>query len=49
MTVSAQESGFRWLVLIAAILGYISLQVDNLSITPVLPQVAASLNIDLGT
>ena len=35
--------------MIAAILGYISLQVDNLSITPVLPQVAASLNIDLGT
>ena len=49
MTVSAQESGFRWLVLIAAILGYISLQVDNLSIAAVLPQVAASLNIDLGT
>ncbi len=49
MTVSAQASSFRWLVLIAAILGYISLQVDNLSITPVLPQVAASLNLDLGT
>jgi MFS family permease len=49
MKVSAQASGFRWLVLIAAILGYISLQVDNLSITPVLPQVAASLNLDLGT
>jgi MFS family permease len=49
MKVSAQASGFRWLVLIAAILGYICLQVDNLSITPVLPQVAASLNLDLGT
>ena len=49
MTVTAQASRFRWLVLIAAILGYITLQVDNLSITPVLPHVAASLNIDLGT
>jgi MFS family permease len=49
MTVSAQASSFRWLVLIAAILGIITLQVDNLSITPVLPQVAASLNINLGT
>lgn len=49
MNVSAQDSGFRWLVLISAILGYITLQVANLSMLPVLPQVAASLNLDLGT
>ncbi len=49
MTASAQASSFRWLVLIAAILGLITHQVDNFSITPVLPQVAASLNINLGT
>ena len=49
MNVSAQDSGFRWLVLISAILGYIVLQLTNLSMAPVLPQVAASLNLDLGT
>ncbi len=49
MNVSAQDSGFRWLVLISAILGYVTLQVANLSMSPVLPQVAASLNLDLGT
>ncbi len=49
MNVSAQDSGFRWLVLISAILGYITLQVANLSMAPVLPQVAASMNLDLGT
>jgi MFS family permease len=49
MNVSAQDSGFRWLVLISAILGYIVLQLANLSMAPVLPQVAASLNVNLGT
>ena len=49
MTVYAQSSVFRWLILIAASLGFFVAQVDNLSITPVLPQVAASLNINLGT
>ena len=49
MKVSAQDSGFRWLILISAILGYIILQLANLSMAPVLPQVAASLNLDLGT
>ena len=48
MNVSAQDSGFRWLVLISAVLGYIAVQVANLSVAPVLPQIAESLHLDLG-
>lgn len=49
MNVPAHSSGFRWLVLTVAILGYIVVQISNLCVAPVLPQIAASLNIDLGS
>ena len=49
MTDSAEYPRFRWLVLISVIIGFITLQVTNLSMAPVLPQIAASLNINLGT
>jgi MFS family permease len=49
MSDSASYPRFRWLVLIAAVIGYVTLQVTNLAMAPVLPQIAASLNINLGT
>ena len=49
MTDSVQYPRSRWLVLIAAVISYISLQVTNLAMAPVLPQIAASLNINLGS
>jgi MFS family permease len=41
--------GFRWLVLILASLGFISMQMVNLSVAPLVPLIAASLNTDPGT
>jgi len=49
MNDSNQYPSSRWLILISAVLGYITLQVANLSMAPVLPQVADNLNINLGT
>ena len=41
--------GFRWLVLILASLGLISWQMVNLSVSPLVPLIAASLHTDAGT
>ena len=41
--------GFRWLVLILASLRCISMQMVNLSVAPLVPVIAASLNTDPGT
>src|ERR1019366_339309 len=49
MNQSADYPRFRWLILISAVLGYITLQVTNLAVAPVLPQIAKSLNMNLGT
>jgi len=49
MDSSAEFPRSRWLVLLAAVIGYIASQVANLCPAPVLPQVAASLNINLGS
>ncbi len=48
MNGSSQYPGFRWLILIAVVLVNVSMQVTNLSISPVLPQVAQSLGVDVG-
>jgi MFS family permease len=50
-TASSEQGypGFRWLVLILASLGCISMQMVNLSIAPLVPVIAASLNTDPGT
>lgn len=40
---------FRWLVLILATLTYISLPLVQLSVAPLVPVIAASLNTDVGT
>jgi MFS family permease len=48
MNDSVQYPSFRWLILIAVVLTNITVQVTNLSISPVLPQVAESLDIDIG-
>ena len=39
----------RWLVLLAAVLGCMSSQLTNVAMAPVLPQIAASMNINLGS
>ena len=44
-----QYPGFRWLVLILASLGFLSLQMVYLSVAPLVPVIAASLNTDPGT
>jgi MFS family permease len=49
MNDSVQYPGFRWLVLTSAVLGFITVQLANLSMAPVLPQVAENLKINLGT
>ena len=41
--------GFRWLVLILASLGFISMQMVNLSVAPLVPVIAISLHTDPGT
>jgi len=41
--------GFRWLVLILASLAFISIQMVYLSVAPLVPVIAASLNTDPGT
>ena len=48
---SADEGypSFRWLVLILGSLGLISMQMINLSVAPLVPVIAASLNTDPGT
>lgn len=38
----------RWLILVAAVFGYMSMQVANLSIAPMLPQIAKDLSVDMG-
>ncbi len=50
-TASAAEGypSFRWLVLVLAALGFISMQMVNLSVAPLVPVIAASLNTDPGT
>ena len=48
MEQSVQYPRFRWFVLVAGVLGYISMQVTNLAIAPVLPQIAKDLSIDMG-
>jgi len=45
---SIQYPRYRWLILIAAALSYINVQIVNLSITPVLPHIAQDLGVDLG-
>ncbi|SPF46680.1 putative Major facilitator superfamily MFS_1 [Syntrophobacter sp. SbD1] len=40
--------GFRWLILVSAVLGYITMQVMNLSFAPILPQIAQDLAINVG-
>lgn len=44
----AHYTGFRWLILISAMLGNVAMQVTNLAIAPILPQIAQSLSIDMG-
>jgi len=39
---------YRWLILIAAAMSYINVQIINLSITPILPHIAQDLGVDLG-
>ena len=41
--------GFRWLVLALASLAFISMQMINLSVAPLVPVIAPSLNTDPGT
>ena len=50
-TASSEQGypGFRWLVLILASLGCISMQMVNLSVAPLVPVIAASLHTDPGT
>jgi MFS family permease len=43
-----QYPHFRWLVMIAAIIGYITIQITNLCIAPILPQIAENLKTNLG-
>lgn len=45
---SIQYPRYRWLILIAAVLSYINVQIVNLSITPILPHIAQDLGVDLG-
>ncbi len=45
---AGQYPQYRWLILIAAALSYINVQVVNLSITPILPHIAQELGVDLG-
>jgi MFS family permease len=49
MNDSAQYPRTRWLVLLAAVLGGVAMQAVNVSIAPLLPEVAKSLNVGLGT
>ncbi|MFC1868016.1 nitrate/nitrite transporter [Thermodesulfobacteriota bacterium] len=48
MNDSIAYSPFRWLILISAALGSIAMQVTNLSIAPILPQIAQDLGITAG-
>lgn len=48
MNRSAQYPGIRWLVLCAAVLATATHQIYNVSISPLLPQIAKGLNIGLG-
>jgi MFS family permease len=48
MNESVQYPRFRWLVLVSAVLGYISMQVTMLSFAPILPQIARDLAVDIG-
>ena len=48
ITDSTQYPSYRWLVLIAAAVSCINVQITNLSITPILPHIAQTLDIDLG-
>lgn len=45
---SIKYPSYRWLILIAAALSYINVQIVNLSITPILPHIAQDLGVDLG-
>ena len=49
MTSDAENyPSFRWLVLILASLGLISMQLVNLSVAPLVPLIASSLHTDPG-
>ena len=45
---SIKYPNYRWLILIAAALSYINVQIVNLAITPILPHIAQDLGVDLG-
>ena len=49
MDQSVQFPRSRWLVLLACVIGCISTQVTNLCMAPVLPQIADSLHINVGS
>ncbi len=49
MNETAQYPRFRWLILIAAVTGYISMQIILLSFAPILPQIALDIEVDMGT
>jgi len=49
MSESNNYPGFRWIILILAVLGLIGMQLVNLSVAPLIPSIAGSLGTDPGT
>ncbi|MBF0550022.1 MAG: MFS transporter [Deltaproteobacteria bacterium] len=45
---SAEYPRYRWLILVSAIIGYVTMQVTNLCLAPILPQVARDLAVNIG-
>jgi MFS family permease len=43
-----RSQSFRWLALLLGVLGYIDVQMNFLSVAPVLPEIARSLHVDPG-